>query len=209
MKALHHILKNTFICGLFATNVIAQPLVTYPNGGETIEVGDTINITWSGTALNTEVGIDYTIDNWANTIWLNTSYKNPAANSYKWIVPNTPGSQCKVGVFNTLFQGDISDNFFVIKAASTGIDEESKQRSVVTVYPNPSKGGINVHNPLNATLLFNIYDITGRRLKVNFIKDGLGNYSLDHQALNPGIYVMEIKDERGGKPLRKKIEVEN
>lgn len=98
--------------------LIAQPLVVFPNGGQTLTVGSTVTITWSGTPLGAIVGIDYTIDNWVNTIWLNTNYSNPSANSYTWVVPNTPGTQCKVGIFDTNFQGDISDNFFTIAPAS-------------------------------------------------------------------------------------------
>lgn len=94
------------------------PVVVFPNGGQTLTVGSTVTITWSGTPLNTIVGIDYTINNWTTTTWLTTSYSNPSANSYTWVVPNTPGTQCKVGVFDTSFQGDISDNFFTIAPVS-------------------------------------------------------------------------------------------
>lgn len=94
------------------------PVVVFPNGGQTLTVGSTVTITWSGTALGTIVGIDYTIDNWVTTTWLNTNFSNPAANSFTWVVPNTPGTQCKVGIFDTSFQGDISDNFFTIAPAA-------------------------------------------------------------------------------------------
>lgn len=94
------------------------PVVVFPNGGQTLTVGSTVTITWSGTALGTIVGIDYTIDNWVNTTWLNTNFSNPSTNSFTWVVPNTPGTQCKVGIFDTSFQGDISDNFFTIAPAA-------------------------------------------------------------------------------------------
>lgn len=93
------------------------PVVTYPNGGEVFTVGDVIDITWTNSPIGDIVGVDYTIDNWGNTNWLNTNYSNPVANSYQWTVPNSPGTQCKVGVFNTSFQGDISDGFFTIQVA--------------------------------------------------------------------------------------------
>lgn len=109
------------ILTFFHAELICQtgsPVVVFPNGGQTLTVGSTVTITWSGTALGTVVGIDYTIDNWVNTTWLNTNFSNPTANSFTWVVPNTPGTQCKVGIFDTSFQGDISDNFFTIAPAA-------------------------------------------------------------------------------------------
>lgn len=192
---------------LMALNGLAQPVVTYPNGGEILSAGSSINITWSGTALNTTVGIDYTIDNWTNTIWLNTAYKNPAANSYTWLVPNTPSTQCKVGVFNTSFDGDISNNTFSIVPASSGIDEENAFK-VMSIFPNPSNGVIYISNPIKTRLNFVIYDIMGKVQKTTFQSDGAGNYTLDKGMLQPGTYLLMIQDESNGAFMRKKIQVE-
>lgn len=209
MKKPQKILLGLLACYYFSVSASAQPKVTFPNGGETLKVGSTVNITWSGTPLNTEVGIDYTIDNWVNTIWLNTSYKNPAANSYSWTIPNTPGTKCKVGVFNTAFEGDISDNYFIIEKSTSSINEENKSINMVSITPNPSKGGFRVHNPLNATLHFKLYDITGRMPEVQMNDDRQGVIYLENQSLQAGLYFLEIRDEGDGKFAIKKILVEN
>jgi hypothetical protein len=209
MKTIHNITSLAFAVIISITEAVGQPKITYPDGGETLTVGSTVNITWSGTALNTEVGIDYTIDNWANTIWLNTAYKNPLANSYKWVIPNTPGSKCKVGIFNTSFEGDISDNFFVIQPSTSSISEPVTPFNSITIFPNPSNSVFSIHNPLNAPLAFTLYDLTGRILPATFTDDGEGTTTLENRGLSIGIYLLEIKDKRDGKNSLKKIVVSN
>lgn len=117
-KTMLSLCVSLFLFHTSAYSQIGTPTVVFPNGGQTLTIGSTVTIQWTGTALNTVVGIDYTIDNWVTTTWLNTNYSNPTANTYTWVVPNTPGTLCKIGIFNTNFQGDISDNFFTIAAPS-------------------------------------------------------------------------------------------
>src|SRR5262249_40207949 len=71
------------------------------------------------------------------------NYSNPSANSYSWVVPNTPGTQCEVGVFNTSFQGDVSDNFFTI---TTATNVEELRPETFSVYPNPVTNELVVGN---------------------------------------------------------------
>lgn len=71
--------------------VLAQPKITVPNGGETLLVGDTADITWSGTLSADTVIIDYSTNGGANWLPVTNSATN---NTYKWRVPKTPGNQC-------------------------------------------------------------------------------------------------------------------
>lgn len=171
----------------------AQPVVTYPNGGETLLVGSTVTITWTGTPLNVVVGIDYTIDNWANTIWLNTSYQNPASNSYTWIVPNTPGSQCKVGVFNTAFQGDVSNNFFTI-STSTSLEEDLVENDLI-VFPNPFslETTLQINKVLkDATLT--VYNMYGQQVKQLTNISG-ETFTFNRDNLTNGVYFIQLFED--------------
>lgn len=171
----------------------AQPVVTYPNGGETLLVGSTVTITWTGTPLNAVVGIDYTIDNWANTIWLNTSYQNPASNSYTWIVPNTPGSQCKVGVFNTAFQGDVSNNFFTI-STSTSLEEDLVENDLI-VFPNPFslETTLQINKVLkDATLT--VYNMYGQQVKQLTNISG-ETFTFNRDNLTNGVYFIQLFED--------------
>ncbi len=177
---------------LIASVGAAQPVVTYPNGGETLLVGSTVNITWTGTPLNAVVGIDYTIDNWTNTIWLNTSYQNPTANSYTWVVPNTPGSQCKVGVFNTAFQGDVSNNFFTI-STSTGVEEDLVENDLI-VFPNPFSLETTLRTDkflTDATLT--VYNLYGQQVKQVTNISG-ETFTFNRNNLLNGVYFIQLAE---------------
>lgn len=71
--------------------VVAQPKLTMPNGGETLLVGDTANISWTGSLPSDTVIIDYSTNGGANWLPVTNSATN---NLYKWRVPKTLGNQC-------------------------------------------------------------------------------------------------------------------
>lgn len=184
----------------------AQPVVTYPNGGETLVAGTPVKITWTGTPLNTLVAIDYTVDKWANTVWISTNYQNPAENSFTWIVPNKPGNKCKVGVFNASTQGDISDNFFTI-STSTGLTNPISLNTV-DIYPNPTNDIMHIISLSGSLLSFRLMDMTGQEVQIAVVNEGNGNYCLHKGSLKCGIYNMIISDIQAGSLLRRRIIIE-
>ncbi|MDH4474627.1 MAG: T9SS type A sorting domain-containing protein [Fluviicola sp.] len=205
MKSTTSTLFST-ICLFFICNcLIAQPVVTYPNGGETLTAGSTVNITWTGTALNDVVGIDYTIDNWTNTVWLSTNYQNPSANSYSWTIPNVSATQCKVGIFNVNFNGDISDGFFTITGSAS--ISETDFNELITVFPNPATDLIQVINTTNSPLLFQLMDQLGRQVVVEIFQTDAQKSVLRNPGLPCGIYTLVITTA-DGIDIRKKIVVE-
>ncbi|HLP56957.1 MAG TPA: T9SS type A sorting domain-containing protein [Fluviicola sp.] len=184
----------------------AQPVVTYPNGGETLIAGSTVDITWTGTALNEVVGIDYTINNWTSTVWLSTNYQNPSANGYTWTIPAVSSTQCKVGVFNTSFEGDISDNFFTITNTATISETELDQ--LVTVFPNPATDLIQVINTTGSPLSFQLFDQSGREAAIEIIHVDPQKSILRNTGLRSGIYTLLITDNEGIS-VRKKLFLNN
>lgn len=92
--------------------------VTYPNGGETIMVGQDVDVTWlasdpSGVESDS---IYYSTD--GGTSWIPVVYQTGNPQGYWWTVPNTPSTTCRVRV--VVFDGaglnavDESDGDFEI-----------------------------------------------------------------------------------------------
>jgi hypothetical protein len=184
---------------LSKTAVCQGPVVVYPNGGETLTAGTTINITWSGVPNGEIVGIDYTIDNWANTIWLTTSYASTG--SYAWLVPNTVSTQCKVGVFNSSFAGDISDNFFSITKATALAENE---QSPFLTYPNPIDDARLLTVESSEQLRFQLFDGTGQ-LKEVPVQQESNRYRLNLNDVSTGIYFLQVFVSGAEKSYTKKL----
>jgi WD40 repeat protein len=75
-----------------ASLAMAQLKVVYPVGGETITVGSTITIKWSGVAANAVVKIEYSTD--GGTSW-NLITNTATGLQYAWTnIPNTASNNC-------------------------------------------------------------------------------------------------------------------
>jgi hypothetical protein len=99
-----------------ATNTIiaATPVLTAPNGGETMYVNGTYNITWNTATFFTSVFIEYSIDNGVS--WNNVISSTSNTGSYSWAIPNTLTSQALIRVSNvgTPSNYDVSNATFSI-----------------------------------------------------------------------------------------------
>lgn len=76
-------------------NLMPNLSLVSPVGGEFWQVGKTPSITWNSQGITT-VNIDYSIDNGLS--WFSLGTQNALAQSYDWIVPNTPSTNCLVRV---------------------------------------------------------------------------------------------------------------
>lgn len=86
--------------------------IVYPNGGERLVVGDTIEIKWSGIDSLRKVRIEYSTDEGENWILI---IPGAIGFSYKWVVSKTPTDIClfRIISLNKL----IADEEFVLVPA--------------------------------------------------------------------------------------------
>ena len=96
---------------------IISPMITLtnPNGGESWTAGTTKNITWTRNYNWNNVKIEYTTNNGSSWNLIVGSH-SASSQSYSWIVPNIPSTQCKVKITDLINPSvkDSSDNVFTI-----------------------------------------------------------------------------------------------
>ena len=92
-----------------------------PNGGENWQAGTSYDIFWSSSNV-TNAKIEYSTNNGTN--WTNINSSTPSDGSYKWKIPNTPSTNCRVRISdasNSMFS-DQSDNVFTISSQPTPVE---------------------------------------------------------------------------------------
>ncbi len=86
----------------------------YPNGGEGLYGGANASITWNSNGTIYNVKFEYSTDNGSSWNHIATSDNS---GSYTWKVPNTPATQCKFRISDSLDGNPIdssSSSFFII-----------------------------------------------------------------------------------------------
>jgi hypothetical protein len=93
--------------------------LTDPIGGETLNTGEWVPITWQAPSNTAYVNLSYTLNN--GVTW-KTIVKNFSGNEFQWFVPNVTTKKTKCRVKVTAFNskgvkvgGDQSDLFFTIQ----------------------------------------------------------------------------------------------
>ncbi|MFZ4399676.1 MAG: hypothetical protein ACOYO1_06560 [Bacteroidales bacterium] len=110
---------NTCIKDISNTNfsiIPGTPLLTYPNGGESLYYGSTYNISWTSEYFySSYVSLNYSADSGAS--WLPIASVANNNGSYSWNVPNNFSNKCllKVNEYNNPLNFDISNAIFSIK----------------------------------------------------------------------------------------------
>ena len=90
--------------------------VTAPNGGESLIIGNTFDITWTSSGTSGTVDIDYSTDNGSN--WTSIVTNETDDGSYTWTVPNDPSTTCLVRVTDS--DGSPADESDAVFTISTG-----------------------------------------------------------------------------------------
>jgi uncharacterized protein (TIGR02145 family) len=107
---------NSYMFPYTLITSLSKLKISNPLGGESYPVGSTVNIQWTSTNID-NVKIDYTFDGGLNPVWnpVVDSYL-ASAQSYLWMLPNTPSSNCKVRISDAANSKifDISDSVFSI-----------------------------------------------------------------------------------------------
>ena len=95
--------------------------LSVPNGGQNLVTGSTCDITWDTTGVVENVFIEYSTDNGANWIAIDTV---PNTGSYTWTVPNLNSNQCLVRISDAGYPAanDISDGAFRIYICTLAYD---------------------------------------------------------------------------------------
>lgn len=73
-----------------------QVTVTYPNGGETLTAGNSVNVTWTWSGSFTTVNIDYSTN--GGSTWTSIVANTANDGSYAWTVPSSATTQGRVRV---------------------------------------------------------------------------------------------------------------
>jgi len=73
--------------------------------------------------------------------------------------------------------------------------EENELFSNIRVYPNPTKGLLNISNALEADLQISVYDVNGRLLLSKTCEQTLNTMNIS--SLSNGMYLIKIKSEFG------------
>jgi len=89
--------------------------VTYPNGGETLSGGSSVNITWTSTGSISSVNIDYSTNGGSSWTSIVTGTANDG--SHAWTVPSTATTQGRVRVTGGTAT-DMSNANFTISVSS-------------------------------------------------------------------------------------------
>ncbi len=99
--------------------IAARMAVTYPNGGENLQVGSNQNITWTAPSGVIQVKIEYSTN--GGSSWTTIASGVPNNGIYAWETPNTPSAQCRVKVsdYNNSSITDMSDSDFRIVSGVT------------------------------------------------------------------------------------------
>lgn len=86
--------------------------VTYPNGGETLTAGTSVNITWTWTGSFTTVALDYSLDGGANWTVITSSTANDG--SEPWTLPSNATTQGRVRVRGGTATDTSNANFTIV-----------------------------------------------------------------------------------------------
>ena len=164
--------------------------LTYPNGGEQMQVGSSQTVTWTTSGSISRVKIEFSTNNGAYWNLVESSIANTG--SYTETVPDMVSSQCLVRISSAANPSinDVSDGTFSIV--------KNAQRSITVIYPN---GGEKLKVGSSQTLLWESTGITGK-VKIEFSTDNGSHWAVVESATaNDGSYTNTVPSVKSSKCL--------
>jgi hypothetical protein len=184
---------------------VAPPVVTIlaPNGGESVDVGSPLNLTWTATD-NGQVGsVDLLLSrDGAGGLFEAVASGLPNSGSYEWTAtgPNTVNAIFKAVAHDTAGNAgsDVSDAVFTI-TGPVGVDDAIvTEFSLSRVTPNPIRrtGDVRFALPREARVRLTVLDLQGREIGV--LADGVfpaGRHQVRLGAVTrtPGLYFVRFQ----------------
>jgi hypothetical protein len=195
-------------------NSNATITLTYPKGGETWHVGDTVTITWTSTLLSKNTLIDINISPTTDQGTVqNIAEGISNTGSYQWTVPNSLAGDSLIGVKNRIFVScevltssslqinAISPDFTIVSSSNPTTASNSNPTITVT-YP---KGGEIFHVGQVITITWNTTNLSNNAIvtiNCNY-PDGAGIYASSLEGVpNNGSFKWTIPSDitlNGGK----------
>jgi C1A family cysteine protease len=193
--------------------------VTHPNGGESYNIGDTVDIEWaaSDNACVETIDIYYSVNGGIDYAVLATGEDDDSL--YEWVIPHELGDSCLVKVVawdpSSLAAEDESDGPFYVMSVSTDADGTPRfTNRLEQNYPNPFNGTTTIVYSVaeRADVDVRIYDTAGRLIRVvESVSREPGRYSAvwrgvdeSGRAVASGVYFCSI-NAGGFKDTRKII----
>lgn len=196
---------------IFAISEDLEPptiTVTHPNGGESYNPGDTVDIEWIATdnACVETIDIYYSVNGGADYTELVTGEEDDSL--YEWIIPQVFGDSCIVRIVaydpSSHIAEDESDGPFYVTSVSTDADGTPRfTYRLEQNYPNPFNGTTTISYSIaeRSEVDIRIYDTAGRLVSVlDRTSREPGRYStvwrgtdLEGRAVASGVYFCSIK----------------
>ena len=143
-----------------------QPVLTYPNGGEQFQWGQSINITWNASTFYSNVRLEYSIDNGTTWTLITSSTTNDGTQS--WTVPQLNSTTCLIKASNTanVSSNDVSNAVFSIN------------RPILTVLaPNGGESFLGCNTQQVQIKTSNATYISSNNIYIEYSVDGGGTWN--------------------------------
>ncbi len=172
--------------------------VIYPNGGEVLQGGNSIDIIWTSNEI-LNVKLEYSINNGASYELIAENYSSSGL--YTWIVPSIATTQGRIRISDQSLPiiFDVSDTTFRInKVVSIWEDiNHPEEFFILQNFPNPFNPSTKINFSLaeEAFISLDVYDMLGNLVE-NLILESKpsGNYSVEFTPvrLPSGVYLCRL-----------------